>query len=1045
VALLGPFRLSAPDGRAIEVGGLRVRMLLARLALDAGCTVATEVLIEDLWGSAQPAGALNALQSLVSRARRALGGELRLRSDQSGYALQVDPDDVDANRFARLAAEGRRLLRGGRVDAAADTLREALAVWRGGALVDFVDAPFAEAYAARLEELRLAAVEDRVDADLRAGRHVDLVPELEGLCTRFPLRERLAALRIRALYACGRQADALAGFESLRRRLDDELGLSPSKELADLHVAMLRGDPALLPRLEPRRESSKPVLPTRLSSFVGREREIERVRAELAGSRLVTLFGPGGAGKTRLAIETAAGLSQRRVWFVELAPVRDGQDVTSAVLTALGVRETRLLESPMTHALSRVADLLSAEPTLLVLDNCEHVIAAAAEFVQEVLGRAPQLRVLATSREPLALTGEKLLPVGPLELPAPEGAAPEAAAVRLFVDRAVAARPGFALDERNVRDVAEICRRLDGMPLAIELAAARLRAMSVRQIADRLDDRFRLLTSGNRTSMPRHRTLRAVVEWSWDLLTGPEQVLARRLSVFAGNVSADAVSAVCADAGLPAADVFYVLVSLVEKSLVEAVDSELGMRYRMLETVRAFCAERLDAAGEQDVVRNSHAVHFVEFAEAASVHLYEAEQVEWLHRLDADHDNMIAALHWATASGDADCGIRLAAALSWYWSLSAQHDEMRGRLAAVAALPGAAPPASRAIVDLMRGMAANTPDWLEGLRAAVTAVRDTDARCRYLYAAVMEPVGWFLIGEPSEMDSCIEQALRHSHPWARAAGLFCRGFGAAHNGNPTLGEKDTLAALAEFRAVGDRWGSAQSITNIAEFRSRRGDHEGAIEAFQESVATFRELRANDDLVPVLVRIGLERLRGGDLAGAWADLLHAEGLGRNASPYHEVAVLGGLAEVARVSGDRGRAREYLAKSRAALASTVKAPQPLRHLQLVSEARLCVDEKQLHEAKAKLAEALVVGLGLRDMPMTATLAEQAARVELAGGKPERAARLLGVAVALRGLVDEGDPDVRALLRELDGEHRAERDGGAALSRDDAFAELRDAIGA
>ncbi|MEV0697399.1 BTAD domain-containing putative transcriptional regulator [Saccharopolyspora sp. NPDC050389] len=1052
VALLGPFRLNAPDGRAIEVGGLRVRMLLARLALDAGRTVSTELLIADLWGSAQPAGALNALQSLVSRARRALAGELSLRSDQSGYALLVDPDDVDVIRFASLAAEGRRLLRGGRGDAAAAALREALALWHGDALVDFVDAPFAEAQAARLAELRLAAIEDRADADLGAGRHADLVPELEGLCARFPLRERLTALRIRALYASGRQADALAAYEALRRRLDQELGVSPSQELRDLQVALLRGDPGLSPRSEPDAHAElrwapiRPVLPTRLSSFVGREREIERVRAELADSRLVTLFGPGGAGKTRLAIETAAGMSDRRVWFVELAPVRDGQDVTAAVLAALGVRETRLLESPMKHALSRAADLFSAEPALLVLDNCEQVIEAAAEFVQEVLSRAPQLRVVATSREPLALTGERLLPVGPLALPEAEDAAPEAAAVRLFVDRAAAARPGFALDDGNTRDVVEICRRLDGMPLAIELAAARLRAMSVRQVAERLDDRFRLLTNGNRTSMPRHRTLRAVVEWSWDLLTGPEQVLARRLSVFAGNASADAVSAVCADAGMPAADVFYVLVSLVEKSLVEAVDSELGMRYRMLETVRAFCAEKLAAAEEKDGLRSSHATHFVEFAEAAAVRLHDAEQIDWLNRLDADHDNIIAALHWATESGDADRGFRLGAALSWYWSMSAQHDELKGRLEEVAALPGAAQPESRAVVDLMLVMSADsTPDWAAALRTAVTAVRDTGARFRYLYATVMEPIGWILIREQSELDRCVERALRHPHPWARAAGLFCRGFGAEHNGNPIAGEKDMRAARTEFRAIGDRWGSAQTTTSIAEFRSRRGDHEGAIEAFQESVETFRELRATEELVPVLARIGMERLRGGDLDGARADLLRAERIGRNRFLYHQISALTGLAEVARISGDRDQARDYLAAARAALAESAMAPEPLRQMELLGEAKLCLEEDELDEAQALLAEAFAVGLELRDMPLNATLAEQAARVEFAAGRPQRAARLIGIAVVLRGLVDEGDPEVRALVRELAEEHRAERDGAAALSRDDAFAELRDALGA
>ncbi|SEG97622.1 Predicted ATPase [Saccharopolyspora kobensis] len=1045
VALLGPFRLTAPDGRTVDVGGLRVRTLLARLALEAGRTVATERLIADLWGSAQPAGALNALQSLVSRARRALDGSLTLRSDPSGYALLVDPDDVDADRFARLAADGRRLLRDGHVDAAAASLREALALWRGGALADFLDAPFAEAQVARLDELRLTALEDRIEADLRAGHQVDLVPELQGLCARYPLRERLTSLRIRALYACGRQPDALAVFEALRRRLDDEFGVEPSQELKDLQLAMLRGDPALAPKPEPRRSSSPAVLPTRLSSFVGREREIERTRAELADARLVTLFGPGGAGKTRLATETAAGVSDRRVWFVELAPLRDEQDLTSAVLTALGIRENRLLEGPKTHALSRVGELLAAEPTLLVLDNCEHVIGAVAEFAQEVLGRSPQLRVLATSREPLAVAGERLLPVGPLELPESTAAARESAAVRLFADRASAARPGFALDEDNIGDVVEICRRLDGMPLAIELAAARLRAMSARQIADRLDDRFRLLTNGNRTSMPRHRTLRAVVEWSWDLLTEQEQTLARRLSVFAGGATPEAISGVCADAEITGGDAFYVLLSLVEKSLVEAVDSGLGMRYRMLETVRAFCAEKLDAAGEEDALRSSHAAYYVEFSESIAPKVHEADQIDWMERLDADHDNIIAALHWATSSGDADRGIRLVAALCWYWSMAAQHEELIGRLNAVAELPGAAPAASRAVVGLMRRLVAEEPDWFTRLRAAVTEVRDTGARSRYLYAAMMEPMAWMLCGELSEMERCVESALQDAHPWARAAGLYCRAWGLEHTGNPGPAEENMLASLAEFRAIGDRWGTASTIQSLAELRSQRGDHGGSIAALQESAATLRELRCTDDLVSVLARIGLERLRAGDPAGAEEELRRAAEFGQNAFPHHRIGALSGLAEVARQTGDFAGAWERIAELRELVGDMTVTPQPLRQLVKICESRLHASEGDFDAARAGLAEALVTGLDLRDMPMTAAIAEQAARTEFAQGRPEPAARLLGIAVALRGQLDEGDPEVRDLLHTLTGSYDAEREKGAALSREAAFEELRAALGA
>ncbi|MDA3624772.1 BTAD domain-containing putative transcriptional regulator [Saccharopolyspora sp. WRP15-2] len=1039
VALLGPFRLNTSDGRTVDVGGLRVRTLLARLALEAGRTVATEVLIADLWGSAQPAGALNALQSLVSRARRALDGSLQVRSDPSGYALLVDPDDVDADRFARLAAEGRRLLRDDRVDAAAATLREALALWRGGALADFLDAPFAEAQVARLDELRLTALEDRVEADLRAGRQVDLVPELQGLCARHPLRERLTSLRIRALYACGRQPDALAAFEELRRRLDDEFGVEPSQELKDLQLAVLRGDPSLMPR----RTSHPAALPTRLSSFVGREREVERTRAELADSRLVTLFGPGGAGKTRLAAETAAGTQDRRVWFVELAPLRDDQDLTAAVLTALGVRENRLLEAPKTHALSRVKELLAAEPTLLVLDNCEHVIGSVAEFAQEVLGWSPQLRVLATSREPLAVAGETLLPVGPLELPESAAAARESAAVRLFADRAASARPGFSLDEDNIGDVVEICRRLDGMPLAIELAAARLRAMSARQIADRLDDRFRLLTNGNRTSMPRHRTLRAVVEWSWDLLTEQERTLARRMSVFAGSATPEAISGVCADAELTSGDAFYVLLSLVEKSLVEAVDSGLGMRYRMLETVRAFCAEQLDAAGERDALQISHAAHYVDFAESAAPNLHGADQIDWMDRLDADHDNIIAALHRAISSGDADRGIRLVAALCWYWSMAAQHEELNARLNAVLELPGSAPPESRAVVELMRQMVSDDQDWSTRLRAAVTAVRDTGAQSRYLYVAVMEPAAWMFSGEQSEMDRAVEVALQNPARWARAAGLFSRSWGFEHSGNPGAAEKDMLAALAEFRAIGDRWGTASTIHSLADLRSRRGDHEGAIEALQESAATLRELRSTDDLVSTKARVGLELLRAGDAEGAEAELLRADELGRNVFPHHRIGALSGLVEVARFAGNHAEAWKYLAEMREIISDANMTPHPLRQLAEICEARLCAAEGRFDAARAALARALVLGMDIRDMPMTAGIAEQVACLEFTQERPESAARLLGIAIALRGQLDEGDPEVRDLLHALGENHSAARDRGASLSREAAFEELRAAL--
>ena len=367
------------------------------------------------------------------------------------------------------------------------------------------------------------------------------MPGLEVLAAEHPLRERLRGQLIRALYAAGRQAEALAAYEDLRRRLADELGVDPSPELQEIHLAVLRADPALAaptPAASPRTN-----VPAQLTSFVGRDRDLTGVADLLDRHRLVTLVGPGGAGKTRLAGEVGVRVLDRfpdGVWLVELAPATGGDQVPQAVLAGVGLPAAgpETDGSSPRDALGRLVDLVARRRALIVLDNCEHLVEAAAHTAGELLARCPDLRILATSREPLGITGEALAPVAPLGLP-PAGATPELAlehpAVRLLADRAAAVRPGFAVDEVTVGPMVEICRRLDGLPLAIELAAARLRSLPVEEVAARLDDRFRLLTGGSRTALPRHRTLRAVVAWSWDLLEPAERQLADRLAVFPGG------------------------------------------------------------------------------------------------------------------------------------------------------------------------------------------------------------------------------------------------------------------------------------------------------------------------------------------------------------------------------------------------------------------------------------------------------------------------------------------------------------------------------
>ncbi|MFC6935684.1 BTAD domain-containing putative transcriptional regulator [Actinomadura yumaensis] len=663
--ILGPVEVHSGT-RVVAVGGPRVRALLALLLLDAGRVVTTERLIDGLYGEEPPAGAANALQSQVSRLRRSLGDARLVEGGPAGYRLVVERDDVDVHRFERLAREGRRALPDDPAGAAG-VLREALGLWRGPALADLADAPFTEGQAARLEELRAAAAEDRAEAEISLGEYGAQVPALRELVAAHPLRERARALLMRALYGSGRQAEALAVYEDARRTLAEELGADPSAELAATHLAILRGDAALTAAGAPAPDAVR--LPAQLTSFVGREEELERVGAMLAAGRLVTLLGPGGAGKTRLAIEAAAR-EDGEVRFVDLAAAATASEVPKALLTALGVREGGMLPAgagqapPEPDSAERLVTALGGRRMLLVLDNCEHLVEAVARLAHRLLSACPELRVLATSREALAITGEALRPLPPLALP-PEGAAPEDAAgypaVRLFADRAAAVRPGFEVDASNAPAVLRICGALDGLPLAIELAAARLRSLPVDEVAARLDDRFRLLSRGNRTAAPRHQTLRAVVEWSWDLLDEREQTLARRLTVFAGGVTLHAAGRVC---GLPPDDAEELLLGLADKSLLQTD----GARYRMLETVRAFCAERLADAGEVDRFRREHAAYFLDLALRADPHLRGRDQIAWLERLAADHGNLHAALRRSVRS-DSALALRMVAALTWYWWL----------------------------------------------------------------------------------------------------------------------------------------------------------------------------------------------------------------------------------------------------------------------------------------------------------------------------------------------------------------------------------------
>ncbi len=1014
----------------MPVGGVRLRMLLARLALDPGRFVPVDTLVDGLWGEWPPADAGNALQSLVSRLRRtirdATGTVDIVLSGPAGYQLAVADDDVDVVRFDRLTGEGRSHLRAGRPVQAEVSFAEALRLWQGTALAEVADAPFAAPVAARLGEAWLAAAEDWCEAVLTLGRPEDALAQLDRLVAGRPLRERLVALRMRALASVGRTVDALADFEQVRRALATELGIDPSTELRDAHLAVLRGQQK--PQTRGRAE-----LPAPLTSFVGRDAELADARALLAANRLVSLVGAGGAGKTRLAVELAARASDElgsRVWFVELAPVRSDAgltDLATAVLSALDLREVRIMDiqpGPVKSALDRLVEHFGGARGLLVLDNCEHLIGGAAELADVLLRKCPTLSVLATTREPLAITGEAGFRVGPLDLPADRASLAEAAtspAVRLFVERAAAALPGFVLDERNLSPIIEICRRLDGMPLALELAAARLRAMTPHQVADLLDDRFRLLTGGSRTSLPRHRTLRGVVEWSWELLTKQERMLARRLAVLAGGADAESAAGVCADEDLPVGDVPYLLASLVEKSLLTVVSGSDGRpRYRMLETVRAYGLAELADCGEAERIDDAFVRYFLGLVTRIEPALRTRDQLHGLAQLNTEHDNVIAALGKAVAAGDARLAADLMAGLVWYWVLTGSQTETVTWSKAVNAMDVRGEP-TPAIVGMRLAMliADHEGDapageydrlWAEGERVGL--------RQRFPMLGVMDAIVRLRQGDAERARAAAVRLADSADAWTVAAGRLVLCFVSVHQADAELAEAELVAALDGFRALGERWGTAFTLGLIGQNRMMRGDRAGAVRAFEEAVRIADEVGEPNNLPPMqLMQLAGARGMAGDLDGAERDVRTA--LANVAAQDVDLHLMGlcVLIHIHVARQDLPAARVLATEAAGLLDDTHRNPSA-RGALAIAESRIALAAGELAAAADHLAAALAMSLPGADMSTVAGIGERIAVLVGAYGDDLRAAELLGAAAGIRGLLDQGEPTVRELVAALTG---------------------------
>ena len=650
--ILGPLEVCA-GGSPLPLGGTKPRALLAMLALHANQPVSAERLAVALWGEEVPPSAVKTVQVYVARLRKVLGDPDALVTTPAGYRLRVRPGELDAERFEREVAAARQALEDGGAQQAASQLREALDQWRGPPLAELASAPFAPAETARLEEQRLAALGLRVDADLAAGRHAELVGELQQLTARHPWREQLHAQLMLALYRSGRQAEALEAYRHARDVLVAELGLEPGAELRQLHEAILAHDPALAAPAEPGTAPLHRVLPTPPNRTIGREHELTAVSARVRAEpvRLLTLTGPGGVGKTRLAIEVARAVEADfggGAAFVSLAAVQRAEEVPAAIAGAL---EITLMagESPA----DAVERYLAERQLLLVADNFEHVLDAAS-FVAGWLDACPALTVLATSREPLALAAEERFPVAPI-------AADDA--VTLFAERASGIDPGFALDERSADAVAEICRRLDGLPLAIELAAARCGLLSPAELAERLGDALGALGEGARDAPARQRTLRTTIGWSHDLLSEDEQAAFAHFAVFAGAPDLEAAETITG-AGLDTLD------RLLAKSLlVRRRAARSTTRLAMLDTIRAFAIERLAVRSDGDAVRERHVRHHLAVAErhGSDRALWGSGHRAHLAELDAGIDDLHAAMGWAVGRPGGHEALRLCSALSWYW------------------------------------------------------------------------------------------------------------------------------------------------------------------------------------------------------------------------------------------------------------------------------------------------------------------------------------------------------------------------------------------
>ncbi|WP_431867664.1 BTAD domain-containing putative transcriptional regulator [Nocardiopsis eucommiae] len=1075
--VLGPVAVWTESGDRVTVPGRKVRALLASLILAEGRPVSPSRLIEDIWEGRPPENPGAALHAKVSQLRRALEGaekdarELVTLRD-AGYLLAVPRDGVDSWRFLDLLRAAR-----GQDDPRrrSDVLTEALDLWRGPAYADFEDESAVRASASRLDEERVAALEARAEALVEAGEHTRVIGELEELVRRYPLRERLRAAQMTALHRAGRRSEALESYAHLRSRLSEEFGLEPGEPLRELQGSILRGAVSSLPAPPPK-PSRPPRSPARgLTRLVGREALLDEVRELLCHHRLVTLVGPGGVGKTRVAREVAALESEEGhdVVCVELADLASSADPTDTdpllaqVALALDLRKGT---GPLTPQESVVAALAERD-LLLVVDNGEHVVEPLAVLMGTLLGHAPGTRALLTSREPLALPPERRYEVTPLDLPgAEEDPSPESAsrssAVRLFVERAAAACHGFALDGNNAADVVALCRRLDGLPLALELAASRVCSLGVGEVLERLDGRFHLLDGGRTTSGRRGRTLRAVIDWSWDLLQDEERAVLRRLSVFAGGCDLASAEAVCSGDGVRREAVAGALARLVDRSLVVSerppVDApaRAARRFRLLETISAYAAERLEDSEERESVSRRHWENQTALVRDAAPLLNGTRQRGALARLDAESSNIRAAVESALRAKEVAAAWELVEPLTWYWVLRGRMAEGRALLHQLSGQSAALPVRARDDVD----------GWWLGLALLDGAGADTDGRVGRIVERLLSSDGacshrtsWFLsyallstggdtAGEPLA-ERALARARESGDRWAEAATACVLAGQALSRGDLVVARRLGESGRGLFAELGDDWGVSHASFVLASLAEAVGDYERARELHRDSAQRARVLGMWPDEADAVTGLARLDLLEKDYAGARE---HHERAVRLASgcgyKVGELFARIGLGLGARREGELEQARDHLEgvlewNRRSEVDTDVVDSLLLVELGLVAEFQGRVgDALRLQEegyaAAARVGDPRAVALSLEGLA-SATAAQDRHLVS---------ARLLGAARATRESVGAPLPEaengdvrrVEEVSRRVLGaaDFEAGTDEGSGLSPEEAFALVRPA---